>query len=39
MMNLEDEEYEATTIYDTTIDLSIVHRDIAEKVHWSIYSG
>ena len=39
MMNLEDEEYEATTIYDTTIDLSIVHRDIAGKVHWSIYSG
>ena len=39
MMNLEDEEYEVTTIYDTTIDLSIVHRDIAGKVHWSIYSG
>ena len=33
MMNLEDEEYEATTIYDTTIDLFIVHLDIAGKFH------
>ena len=38
MMNMEGEEYATNTIYDTTIDLSIVHRDIAGQVHWSIYS-
>ena len=39
MMNMESTEYVATTTYDTTIDLSIVHRDIAAKANWSIYDG
>ena len=38
-MNMESTEYVATTTYDTTIDLSIVHRDIAAKANWSIYDG
>ena len=39
MMNMESDEYVATTTYDTTIDLSIIHRDIAAKCNWSIYDG
>ena len=37
MMNMESDGYVATTTYDTTIDLSIIHRDIAAKCNWSIY--
>ena len=36
-MNMENTGYEATTTYDTIIDLSIVHRDIAAKANWNIY--
>ena len=39
MMNMESTEYVATTTYDTTIDLSVVHRDIAAKAIWNIYDG
>ena len=39
MMSMESTEYAATTTYDTTIDLSFVHRDIAGKANWSIYDG
>ena len=39
MMNMEHDEYVPTTTYNTTIDLSIIHKDIAAKVTWSIYDG
>ena len=39
MMNMESDEYVPTTTYDTTVDLSIIHRDIAAKTNWSIYGG
>ena len=39
MMNMECDENVATTPYDTTIDLSIIHRDIAAKCNCSIYDG
>ena len=39
MMNMESTEYVATTTYETTIDLSVVHRDIAAKAIWNIYDG
>ena len=39
MMNMEHDEYVPTTTYNTTIDLSIIHKDIAAKVLWSIYDG
>ena len=38
-MDMESHEYVVTTTYDTTIDLSIIHRDIAAKCNWSIYDG
>ena len=39
MMNMEHKEYVPTTTYNTTIDLSIILKDIAAKVTWSIYDG
>ena len=38
MMNMEHEEYVPTITYNT-IDLSIIHKDIAAKVKWLIYDG
>ena len=39
MMNTEHDEYVPTTTYNTTIDLSIIRKDNAAKVTWSIYDG
>ena len=39
MMNMENEEYIPTTTYNTTIDLAIIHCDIAAKANWDIYES
>ena len=39
MINMKHDEYVPTTTYNTTKDLSIIHKDIATKITWSIYDG
>ena len=41
MMNMENKEYIPTTtyMYNTTIDLAIIHCDIAAKANWDIYES
>ena len=39
MMNMENEEYIPTTTYNTTIDLAIIHCNIAAKANWDIYES